>query len=163
MLVCCLAGHTTWIVTSHIPCPSSTCGMIVYSRFFLNSPGKNISSMVWRTKSWLNVSLMTLLEWVFLTFPGKLKEMLSLFFMQWHSFNNVHWGDHCRPGSMINTEGVRMNNKSASVQLRSLHSVWDIVTMLAMINFRIDSLAFRGLFLCWSTSIFLAQSTECWS
>lgn len=48
---------------------------------------------------------------------------------------------------MINTEGVRMN-KSASVQLRSLHSVLDIVTMLAMINFRIDSLAFKSLFLC---------------
>lgn len=34
---------------------------------------------------------MTSLEWVFLKFPGKLKGILPLSLMRWHSFSDVHW------------------------------------------------------------------------
>lgn len=73
-------------------------------------------------------------------------------------FQQCSLGGQRRPGSMINTEGVRMN-KSASLQFRSLQSMWDnfifvTVAMLATLYFRMDSLAFGSLFLCRGASVF---------
>ena len=131
--------------------------MIVYSRFSLNSPGKNISWMAWRTKSWLNVSLMTLLEWVFLKFPGKLIEITFLILLEVTFFWQCSLGAHCRPGSMVDVEDVGMNMPE-SLQPRTLQSVWDsfvsvTVVMWAGTYFRMDS-TFGRVFLCWGTSVF---------
>lgn len=128
----------------------------VCSRSALKSPGRNISSAAWRTKSWLNASLMTLLEWAFLMFAGKLRETLSSFSCN-AFFPQCPQRAHSRPGSVTNTEGIRMS-KSECLQPGGSQSVRDRfipvpVGALALRYSRMDSLSsehstFERLSLC---------------
>lgn len=83
--------------------------------------------MAWRTKLWLSVFQMTLLEWVFLRFPGRLSEISHSLHSSCNSTLNASWEAHWRPDSITHPGDVRMSHSELQ-NLTVYKDTWDNLT-----------------------------------
>ena len=89
------AEHAAWTSRPWTPHHPASRGLAVCSRSVLTSPGSSFSATAWRTKSWRNVSPMTLLGWAFLMLASKWRENFSS--VSCHAlFPQSSWRAHSR-------------------------------------------------------------------